>query len=182
MKITKTPRDGGPTFSVGNRVYRVIWNLTWFLFCSWTPPALWRWRLLVLRIFGARVAFRCDVRGSAKVWCPSNLVLKEGALMAEKVNCYNVAVVVLERGALVSQGAYLCTASHDISKPDFPLVSKPIVMEANCWVASEAFVGPGVIVGEGAVLGARAAAFHDLDAWSVYRGNPAILQKNREIR
>jgi len=180
--MSKTPKEGGATFSIGNRMYRFAWNLAWFILCSWTPRFLWRWRLLILRIFGAKVASRCDVRRSSKIWCPSNLVLQEGALIAENVNCYNVATVTLEQGALVSQGAYLCTASHKTTNPSFPLIKKPITLKKNCWVASEAFVGPGVIVGEYTVLAARAAAFDNLQPLSIYRGNPAVWLRKREIQ
>jgi putative colanic acid biosynthesis acetyltransferase WcaF len=44
-------------------------------------------------------------------------------------------------------------------------------------VAAEAFVGPGVTLGDGAVLGARGVAFADLEPWTVYIGNPM-----REVR
>jgi len=89
------------------------------------------------------------------------------------VNCYCMAPIKLRRYALASQGAYLCAGSHDIHGGDFVLVTKPITLEERAWVAAEAFVGPGVTVGEGAVLGARAVAFRDLEPWTAYVGNPA---------
>jgi putative colanic acid biosynthesis acetyltransferase WcaF len=83
----------------------------------------------------------------------------------------------------VSQGAHLCTGSHDIVDPNFPLVTKPIIIEAYAWIAAEAFVGPGVTVGEGAVLGARGVTFRDLSPWTVYVGNPAkpVHQRPSEL-
>jgi putative colanic acid biosynthesis acetyltransferase WcaF len=69
--------------------------------------------------------------------------------------------------------------SHDIEDPYFQLIAKPIVIGAQAWVAAEAFVGPGVTIGEGAVLGARAVTFTNLDAWTVYVGNPARRLKVR---
>jgi len=84
--------------------------------------------------------------------------------------------------ALVSQGAHLCAGSHDIGDPNFQLISRPIFIGSRSWVASEAFVGPGVTIGEGAVLGARAVAFKTLQPWTVYIGNPAQPLKERVIR
>jgi putative colanic acid biosynthesis acetyltransferase WcaF len=37
-------------------------------------------------------------------------------------------------------------------------------------------------MGEGAVLGARGCTFRDLDAWTVYAGNPARPLKARKLR
>lgn len=133
----------------------------------------------MLRFFGATIGSNCDVRGSAKIWYPPNLVLEDKAMLAEGVDCYNVAKITLQRGALVSQRAVLCAASHDLSGPDFTLKARPITLGPQSWIAAEAFVGPGVTVREGAVLGARAAAFDNLEKWSVYRGNPARFLKSR---
>jgi putative colanic acid biosynthesis acetyltransferase WcaF len=98
------------------------------------------------------------------------------------VTVYNVAKVTLWDYAIVSQGANLCTAGHDIEDRHFQTVARPISIGRRAWVAGEAFVGPGVIVGEGAVLGARGCAFRDLDPWTVYVGNPARALKPRRLR
>jgi putative colanic acid biosynthesis acetyltransferase WcaF len=95
------------------------------------------------------------------------------ASLGPNVNCYNMASICLQKGVVVSQGAHLCAGTHDIDDPDFQLVAKPIVIGAHAWIAAESFVGPGVTVGAGAVLGARGVAFRDLDPWTVYVGNRA---------
>ena len=168
------PQDGGATFSLLNRLIRAAWNIAWFLLCSWTPPICWKWRRWVLVFFGAELHRECDVRGSARIWLPRNLKMGQRALIAEGVICYNVAQVHLHDYAIVSQRSHLCTATHDIRSADFPLVSKEIIIEKKAWVAAEAFVGPGVRIGEFAVLGARACAFTDIPLGEVHRGNPAV--------
>ena len=175
---TKT-LDGGPSFSARHRILRLLWQVTWLLLASWTPPAAHAWRRFLLRLFGAKAARMSDVRGSARVWYPPNLVLEEHALLASGVICYNMAAVVVGARALVSQDAYLCGGSHDIDDPHFQLVTRPIRVEPYAWVASQAFVGPGVTVGEGAVLAARAVAVRDLEPWTVYVGNPAVPKRKR---
>ena len=52
-------------------------------------------------------------------------------------------------------------------------MTRPITIGEQAWVAAEAFVGPGVNVGCGAVLGARGVAVRNLEGWTVYAGNPA---------
>jgi putative colanic acid biosynthesis acetyltransferase WcaF len=173
---------GRRSFSLKHQLFRALWQLVWLLLAAWTPPPLHPWRRVILRAFGAKVQKRCDVRGSARVWYPPNLSLGEGALIGPNVNCYNMAPIELERFALVSQGAHLCAGNHDIDDPEFKLFSKAIVLGAYSWVAADAFVAPGVTVGEGAVLGARGAAFGDLQPWTLYLGNPAVPKRKRKRR
>lgn len=90
-----------------------------------------------------------------------------------------MAPVVIEQRAVISQDVTLCAGMHDISDPSFQLVTKPITVEADAWVAAEAFIGPGVCVGSCAVVGARAVMFKDATASGVYVGNPAVLIKER---
>jgi putative colanic acid biosynthesis acetyltransferase WcaF len=82
--------------------------------------------------------------------------------------------------AMVSQDAKLCTGTHDIEDLNRQLVTKPIVIGEQAWVAAGAFVGPGVTIGTGAVLGAQGVAFKNIPDWSVYVGNPATFLKPRK--
>ncbi|MGR4930975.1 putative colanic acid biosynthesis acetyltransferase [Bradyrhizobium sp. CAR08] len=177
-KISK-PLDGGASFSLSNRLQRAMWNVVWLLLASWTPAPMHRWRRALLRLFGAKMGQRTDVRGSARVWFPPHLMMEERCILAEGVNCYNMAPITIRSGAIISQRAHLCAGGHDIDDPNFQLVAKPIVIERNCWVAAEAFIGPGVKMGEGAILGARGVTFKDLEPRMVYVGNPAVPKRAR---
>nr|WP_245275849.1 hypothetical protein [Methylosinus sp. sav-2] len=90
-----------------------------------------------------------------------------------------MAEITIGEKSIISQGAVLCAGTHDVESPDFQLIARPITIGDDVWVASEAFVGPGVSIGEGAVLGARACAFSNLEPWMIYRGNPASAIKER---
>ena len=157
----------------------VVWPMaTWFLPRSMGMP----WKRLVLRAFGAKIARTANVYSSAKVYYPANLVMAEYSCLASDVDCYNVAPVIIGEQSTVSQGAFLCTASHDISDPRNHLVTKPIVIEGQSWIGAGAFVGMGVTIGEGAVVGACAAVFKDVEPWTVVGGNPARVIKKRIIK
>jgi putative colanic acid biosynthesis acetyltransferase WcaF len=97
----------------------------------------------------------------------------ELSCLAPGVDCYCVDRITLGPRTIVSQRATLCSATHDHNDPLFPLVTAPIVIEADAWIAAEAFIGPGVTVGEGAVVGARAVVMRDVAEWIVVAGNPA---------
>jgi putative colanic acid biosynthesis acetyltransferase WcaF len=96
----------------------------------------------------------------------------EHSTLANDVDCYSVAPVVLGAYSTVSQYAHLCAATHDYADPCFRLISKPITIGARAWIATGAFVGPGATVGEGAVVGARAVVIRDVPEWTVVAGNP----------
>ncbi len=174
-----TPLEGGPTYPLGQRLIRLCWNVTWIAACSWTPRQWRGWRRRILKGFGADMAPGTDVSGSASIWLPSNLVMKQQAVIGPHVEVYNTARVTLRERALVSQGAYLCAGTHDYTHPEFLLVTKPIIIGENVWIGAKAIVGPGVTVGEESVLGAGAVAFRDLPPNGVYAGNPAVRVKDR---
>jgi putative colanic acid biosynthesis acetyltransferase WcaF len=102
------------------------------------------------------------------------------AVLGPRVICYSMAEISLGEYVVVSQGAHLCAGTHNIDDPSFQLLARPIVIGCGAWIAAEAFVGPGVTVGEGAVLGARGCAMRDLDPWTVYSGNPATPRRQRK--
>ena len=154
--------------------------MVWLLFAAWTPPALHRWRILLLRVFGAEVAWSAFVYGSARIWYPANLVMAAGATLGPGTICYSMAPIRIGSKAVVSQRAHLCCGTHDIHGPQFQIQARSISIGDYAWICAEAFVGPGVQVGEGAVLAARAVSFRDIDSWQVHRGNPAVLIGNRE--
>jgi len=174
--------EAGRSFSLGNRVYRFTWAVVWATLASWTPPQMHGWRRFLLRIFGAKIAATAAVYPSVRVWFPANLVMGEFACLGPRVICYSMAKITLQPYSLASQGAHLCAGTHDIEDPSFQLMARPILVGTRAWVAADAFVGPGVTIGEGAVLGARGVAMKDVAAWMVYAGNPAVALKARRVR
>jgi putative colanic acid biosynthesis acetyltransferase WcaF len=174
-----SPFDGAPSFPLRHRLHRAAWQLAWLLLARWTPPPLHRWRIFLANCFGARIDPSAALYGSVRIWYPPNLSVGSRAALDRGVNCYSMGPIAIGERAVVSQGAFLCTGTHDIHGPDFQVEARPITIGARAWVCAEAFVGPGVSVGEGAVLAARGAAFRDLDPWTVYRGNPAVPEGRR---
>ncbi|MEO5597764.1 MAG: putative colanic acid biosynthesis acetyltransferase [Novosphingobium sp.] len=178
---TSRPLEGGPSFSLGNRCLRVLWMAVWLIAARFTPPPLHGWRRLVLRLFGAKIGPGARVHASAVIWLPANLDLGDNVLIGPGARLYNQGRITIGARSVISQRAHLCASTHDIRDADFQLVCRPIVVGEGCWVAAEAFVGPGVSMGDGSVLGARAALFDDALAGGVYAGNPAVFLKERGL-
>lgn len=162
-----------------DRLRRRLWRLVWALTCRFTPVPLLGWRRLVLRLFGARIGAGAWIYPSARIWAPWNLTLERDARIGPGAEVYNVAPVVIGAGAVVSQDACLCTASHDFDRPGFALTTAAITLGEGCWVAAGAFVGPGVSIGARAVALARAVVVRDLPPGVVAGGNPARILRMR---
>lgn len=176
------PMEGGVSYTLSHRLFRLVWNLAWAMLASWTPPPLHGWRRFLLRLFGANIDGRPHVYGSAQIWYPPNLTLGHMAVLGPHSICYCMAPTEIGAYATISQHAFLCAGSHDVDDPHFQLIAKSISIGPSAWVASRAFVGPGVIVGEGAVLGACAVATRNYyEPWTIYAGNPAKKIRARKL-
>lgn len=106
----------------------------------------------------------------------------ENSCLAYDVDCYSVDKVRIGANATVSQYSYLCTASHDATDIEMPLITAPIVIEDMAWIAADSYIGPGVTIGQGALVGARSSVFRNVDPWSIVGGNPAKFIKRRELK
>lgn len=165
-----------------HQVIRLIWSITWVLCARWMPRSLGGgWKRLLLCAFGAKMGKNSNVYSSAKIYYPANLVMGDNTCLANDVDCYNVAPIILEDNVTVSQGAYLCTASHDIGDPMHQLITAPIVLKDQAWIGARAFIGMGITIGQGAVVGATASVYKDVEPWTVVGGNPAKFIKKRII-
>lgn len=171
-----------PKPGFANKAMRSMWYAVWLLLYLPSPRPAHGWRCALLRLFGARVGKGAKPYRGARIWAPWNLTMKDDSVMGDGVDCYNVDRITLGRGAIVSQRAFLCTASHDFDDAKFPLVSAPVIIEAEAWVAAEAFIGPGVRVEEGAVVFARTVVTKDVAPWTVVAGNPARAIRRRKRR
>lgn len=168
--------------SFSSKLARLAWNSSCLILFRPTPRfMLHGWRRFLLRLFGARIGKGVNVLPSCRIWQPWKLTMGDYSCLSEHVDCYSVDQITIGSQVVVSQGAFLCCASHDISSPTMELICKPIVIESQAWVAARAFVGPGVTVGEGAVVSACAVVTRDVEPWTVVAGNPAQVIKRREI-
>lgn len=162
------------------RLVEACWlAISWLFVESWVPGTALR--AFWLRLFGARVGRGVNLKPRLRVKFPWRLEVGDHCWLGEGVWIDNLAPVILGENCCVSQGAYLCTGSHDWSRNDFALKTEPIALHGQCWVGAKAVVGPGVTLGRGAVLGLGSVAMADLDPWSIYLGNPAAFVRARPV-
>ena len=165
-----------------NRIGRAVWDMVWTFLFRPSPRIFHGWRRLLLRIFGAKIGRGVRIYPSARIWAPWQLEMDDFSCLGPQVDCYCVAPIRIGPHAVVSQYTYLCSASHDYERPDLPLITRPIVIGEGAWIAADAFVSLGVTIGAGAVVGARASVFKDVEPWTVVGGNPARVIKKRVLK
>ncbi len=170
------------THPLSNRAERTLWALVYFTLFRTSPRPAHKFRVFLLRMFGGKVHWTAHPYPTSRIWLPRNLTMGAHACLGGGAECYNVERIELQERAVISQGAFLCGATHDFNDEAFPLVAKPITVEKRAWVAARAYVGPGTVVHEGAVVGANACAYKDVPAWVVVGGNPAVVIGHRAHR
>ena len=171
-----------PSFSLRNRLRRLLWGMFAAVFYRSTPRPFHAWRAFVLRCFGARLGSGCHFYPQVTIWAPWNLEAGDQVVVGNGANLYNMAKITIGRRAVISQGAHLCTGTHDYESEGFELFAKPITVGDHAWIAAESFVHPGVNIGEGAVVGARSVVTRDMPAWMVCSGNPCRPIKPRTMK
>ena len=170
--------------SVKSKIARAVWNVVWTFLFRPTPEhsrLFNKWRILLLRCFGAKIGAGCVVKSSCEIWQPWKLEIGDYVALSEHVICYTVDTIAIGSQTTVSREAFLCCAGHDIASPIMELTYAPIAIGSNCWIAGRVTVMPGVKIGDGAVVAAGAVATKDVEPWTVVGGNPAQFIKKREL-
>ncbi len=134
---------------------------------------------MLLRLFGAKLGPACHFYPKSKVWAPWNLVCEDRVTLGDDAELYNPSRFYLASHCIISQGAYICGATHEYNDASFPLVSFPMKIGAYAWICARANVQPRVNVGTGAILGLGSTATRDLEAFGIYVGLPAEKVKER---
>jgi putative colanic acid biosynthesis acetyltransferase WcaF len=166
-------------FSRGRPAWlEALWLLVQPLLLSSPFPGSWL-RVLLLRLFGARIGCGVTIKPGVRVKFPWRLVVGDHCWIGEHVWLDNLAEIRIGNHCCLSQAAYLCTGSHDWSKASFDLIAKPIVLQDQVWLAARSTIGPGVTVGTGAVLSLGSVAIRDLADWQIHQGTPAVALKPR---
>ncbi|MAY44114.1 MAG: colanic acid biosynthesis acetyltransferase WcaF [Rhodobacteraceae bacterium] len=158
-----------------------LWWLVQACLFATSPQFMYGWRRFLLRAFGAKIGQGVIIRPSVRVTYPWKLSVGDHAWIGDHVELYTLGEITVGAHAVVSQRSYLCTGSHDSASLTFRIYAEPIVIEEGAWVATDVFIGPGVTVGRGALIGARSSLFSNADPAFVYVGSPARKIKPRKF-
>ena len=153
---------------------RIIWEIVGCRLFAWSPRPMWGWRRWLLRCFGANIGQAVRIDPSARIVIPWNLALDDNVGIGERAILYALGPITVGKNATISQHAHLCAGSHDFRGHDMRLTKPPIEVGAGAWICADAFVGPGVLIGDSAIVAARAVVVRDVAAGIVVAGNPAV--------
>ena len=123
--------------------------------------------------FGMRHCGHVSVYPSVNVWAPWNVEMGSYVAIDDQVNLYSVDKITIGTKVAISREAFICTASHDITKPNRPLITAPITICDGVWIGARAIILPGVTIGSGALVGAGAVVTHDVPDGATVVGSPA---------
>jgi putative colanic acid biosynthesis acetyltransferase WcaF len=161
------------------QVRRLAWWIGGGLLFKCSLRPMYSWRRFVLRLYGARLADHVCVQRTARIDFPWNLEMGRYSSIGEYAWVYALGSIRIGAFSTISQRTFLCTGTHDYTRPEMPLVTRPVTIGRGVWIAAEAYVGPGVTIGDNAVIGARSVVVHDLPANMVCVGHPCRPLKPR---
>ncbi|MCM3216404.1 putative colanic acid biosynthesis acetyltransferase [Niallia taxi] len=162
-----------------SNIYTIIW---WFIqgtLFRFSLHNMYGWRRFLLRLFGAKIGEKVQVRASAKFTYPWKIEIGDFSWIGDNVKFYSLDNIIVGSNCVISQESYLCTGSHDIKDPYFGLITKPIIVKDGAWIASDVFVYPGITINEGAVIAARSTVTKDVTSEAIFAGSPAVFIKKR---
>ena len=164
------------------KIGRAAWSLVQATLFRVSPHNAYRWRNFLLRIFGARIGVQVKIRPTVRIEVPWHLTIGDHTAIGDFAILYSLGTITIGKYVTVSQYAHLCAGTHETHTRAMTLLRPPIKLGDDVWIAADAFVGPGVTVGDRTIVGARASAFSDLPSDVIAAGNPARPIKPREMQ
>lgn len=161
---------------------RLVWETIGAPLMAFSPRPLWGVRRALLRLFGAHVGRDVHIYPSVKIAIPWNLRIGDFAAVGANAIIYSLGPIEIGARATISQFAHLCAGTHDYLSPTFDLLKPPIVVGADAWICANAFVGPGVRIGERAIVGACAVVTREVAPATIVAGNPARFVRARPVQ
>lgn len=170
------------SWTTRQRLGIALWHLVWLTLFRASPKPFLGWRLFLLRRFGASIRGTPYVANSAIIKIPWHLTLEDRASLGPGAEAYTLGPITLKARCTIAQQAYLCTGTHDLTDPNLPLMTGPIVIGEDAFIGVRALIMPGVVIGEGAVVGGGAVVTKDVAPWTIVAGNPARPIRERTLR
>ena len=175
-------RSASYPYTFWEYIRRILWGIVQRSLFRFSPPRAFGWRRWLLTRFGAKLGHHSYVRPNSRIFHPWLLRMGDWCVLADDVTIYNLGSVHIGSHSVISQGTYVCAGTHDYTLCDLPLQRPPIHIGTGVWIAAQAFIGPGVTIGDNAVIGARAVVVKDIPPDVVAAGNPARVIKPRLMR
>jgi putative colanic acid biosynthesis acetyltransferase WcaF len=144
-----------------------------------SPQFLYGFRNFLLRLFGANIGKKVIIRPTVRITYPWKVSIGDYSWIGDDVVLYSLGEIEIGKNVVISQKTYICSASHDYLKSDFPIFAKKNIIEDECWLATDVFVSPGITIGKRSVIGSRSSVYKDIPSNKVCVGSPAKIIRER---
>jgi putative colanic acid biosynthesis acetyltransferase WcaF len=152
---------------------RVLWTIVEPVFFTFSPRIFYGWRNFILKVMGAKIGSQVKIFPSSRIMFPWLLEVGDHSVISWNVKIYNLGKITIGHDTVISQYAHLCGGTHDYQGLRFTLLRTGLTIGNHVWIAADAFIGPGVKINDGVVVGARAVVVKDVPGLTVVAGNPA---------
>jgi putative colanic acid biosynthesis acetyltransferase WcaF len=169
-------------YSTGaSKLKMIVWYYTNCIFFTsrWLPDN--GFKVFLLRLFGAKVGIGVVIKPAVNIKYPWRLTIGSNVWIGEEVWIDNLDDVEIGNNVCISQGALLLCGNHNYKKSSFDLIVRKIILEEGVWIGAKSTVCPGVTCKSHALLTVGSIATSNLEAYTIYQGNPAKAVRKREI-
>lgn len=177
---TGNKNGANDSLSVSEKIMRILWEIVKPFFYH-SPRPFFGLRNWILRLFGAKIGKNVHIYPRVNIKLPWNLTIGNNVGVGEDTLLYSWAMITIEDDAIVSHKCQLCSGSHDCFDPEFPVILSPIIVKKGVWICTQVFIGPGVKLGEYAVVSSGAVLMRNAKSWGIYVGNPASKVGDRSF-
>jgi putative colanic acid biosynthesis acetyltransferase WcaF len=162
-----------------SRLKEGVWYLIKTLFFLSALPYPSRFKVWLLKAFGAEVGSGVVIKPRVNIHMPWKLWIKNNVWIGEEVFILNFEKVTIGNNVCVSQRAFICGGNHDYRVPSMPYRNGPVTLQDGCWVGASCFIGPDVVIGTDSIITAGSVLTGSVDDNGIFRGNPAIKISSR---
>jgi len=172
MKLNIKKNRKNKSWSFSEFLLRFLWWLcSPFFYFSF--PKLWFFRNFLVKLFGGKIGKNVRISNTCKIAIPWNIEISDYAAIGDRVILYSLGKIYIGQRSTISQGSHLCAGTHDHTDKSRPLIKKSISIKNDVWVSADAFIGPGTIISNNSIVGARAVVTKNVPENVIVVGNPA---------
>ncbi len=181
QKTNLSAYNNSPYHPGGSMLKRVLWYYVNAIVLKSSLFPFYGFKNALLRLFGATIGTGVEIKPCVNIKYPWLLTVGDHVWIGEDVWIDNLVMVTIGSNVCLSQGALLLTGSHNYKKEAFNLITGNIILQDGVWIGAKAIVNQGIVAGSHAVLSSGSVATKNMDAFSVYQGNPAVKVRDRVL-
>jgi len=162
-----------------SKVFVQFWWIVQGTLFRWSPQGFFGWRRFLLRSFGAKIGTRVAIRSSVQITYPWKVSIGNNSWIGDDCTLYSLGEINIGNNVAVAHKVYFNTGGHDYTKITFDIFAQPINVEDECWITNDCYIGPGVTIGFGSIVGARSTVLKSMPSGKICYGSPAKPVRDR---